>query len=342
VPTQLSGFTARLFSCQDVCNRAAYGVQSVLLVLGPTLFMFSVNWTQTTFVRALHADNICWVPVALQKWFYLGINIILIIPQSIGGIVTVSSTSIPAITTASKVTIAIYVIQTVFWGFTFAENIYMSVRLRRHPTEESLHRLRNWTYWNQLFGLSVSIIGFGRNGMRLTMSGGIAFLIENEWPSYAFDGYQMVVIMSAWVVFNLPEKCEDSTFNYCEASRLKSLILDSYVSLPNHINHEAPSEIPAPLERLEKFVSDLAEWEIVLLSRLRWEYDPSPFFGVSRLLLRFFAKHELIQLKICKYIWENHTCRPMKASELADFRCNLLSLRASLDHAGLESHAHRT
>mgnify|MGYP001658674489 CR=1 FL=1 len=128
---------------------------------------------------------------------------------------------------------------------------------------------------------------------------------------------------------------------YWEASRLTSVILDSDVSLPNHIKHEVPFEIPAPLERLEKFVSGLAEWEIVLLSRLRWEYDPSPFFGVSRLLLRFFAKHELIQLKICKTIWENHTCRPMKASELADFRCNLLSLRACLDHAGLGSYAHR-
>jgi hypothetical protein len=174
--------------------------------------MFSVNLTQTTFARALHAGNICWVPVALQKWLYLGINIMLIIPQAIGGIVAVSSTSIPVITTASKMTIAIYVVQTVFWGFTFAENIYMSVSLRRHPTEESLHRLRNWKYWNQLFGLSVSIIGFGRNIMRLTMSGGIAFLIENEWPSYAFDGCQMVVIMSAWVVFYLPGKCEHSTF----------------------------------------------------------------------------------------------------------------------------------
>ncbi|KAJ5717196.1 hypothetical protein N7488_002842 [Penicillium malachiteum] len=121
---------------------------------------------------------------------------------------TVASTSATTVAMGTKMTIAIYVIQTFFWGLVLADNICMTIRLRRHPTESSKNSLPNWKLWNQSFGLSTSIIGFGRNVMRLTMSGNIAFLVENEWPSYAFDGYQMVIVLTVWTIWYLPGKCE--------------------------------------------------------------------------------------------------------------------------------------
>ncbi|KAJ5806624.1 RTA1 like protein-domain-containing protein [Penicillium pulvis] len=205
---QLSGYTARVFSTQNPCNRVAYGIQSILLLLGPTLIMLSVNLTQTNFARALEAEQFCLVPIRWQKPLYLSLNTVLIILQAVGGIMSVASTSITALTIGGRMTIAIYVIQTVFWGFTFAENVCMTIRLGRQQTETSMGPLKKWKSWNQLFGLTTSIIGFGRNIMRLTMAGGIAFLIENEWPAYAFDGYQMIVVLGAWAIFYLPEKCD--------------------------------------------------------------------------------------------------------------------------------------
>lgn len=173
--------------------------------------MLSVNLTQTNFARALEAEQLCWVPLQWQKSLYLSLNTVLIILQAVGGIMTVASTSITTITIGGKMTIAIYVIQTVFWGFTFAENVCMTIRLGRRPTETSTGPLKKWKSWNQLFGLTTSIIGFGRNVMCLTMAGGIAFLVENEWPSYAFNGYQMIVVLGAWAIWYLPEKCEAVT-----------------------------------------------------------------------------------------------------------------------------------
>ncbi|KAJ5727854.1 hypothetical protein N7493_005674 [Penicillium malachiteum] len=205
---QLSGYVARIFSTQNVCNRGAYGVQSVLLLLGPTLIMFSVNMTQTKFARALHAERFCFIPIDWQPWLYMSINTLLAILQVIGGIMTAASTSTTTLATASKMTIAIFIIQTAFWVLTLADNICMNIRLRRQPTEPSKSSLANWKIWNQLFGLSTSIIGTGRNVMRLTMAGGVAFLVDYEWPCYAFDGYQMVVVLGAWAIFYLPEKCE--------------------------------------------------------------------------------------------------------------------------------------
>lgn len=169
--------------------------------------MFSVNLTQTEFAGTMNAEKFCWVPITWQQPLYLSINTVLILIQAVGGIMTVGSTSTATIAVGSKITIAVYVTQAIFWGFVFAENISMSIRLRRHPTEPTRHAMANWKPWNQLFGLSTSIIAFGRNVMRLTMAGGITFLIENEWPSYAFDGFQMVVVLGAWAVWYLPGKC---------------------------------------------------------------------------------------------------------------------------------------
>ncbi|KAJ5628015.1 RTA1 like protein-domain-containing protein [Penicillium lividum] len=113
---QLSGYTARLCSTQNVCDRASYGIQSILLLLGPTLIMFSVNLTQTKFARALDAERLCLVPIQWQNSLYLSMNTVLIVVQVVGGIMTVESTSTTTIAISGKMGIAVYVIQTIFLG----------------------------------------------------------------------------------------------------------------------------------------------------------------------------------------------------------------------------------
>ncbi|KAJ5715701.1 uncharacterized protein N7483_012882 [Penicillium malachiteum] len=219
---QTSGYTARLFSTQDPCNRVAYGIQSVLLLLGPTVMMFSVNLAMIEFTRALRAERFCWIPIDFQRPVCLSVNTALVLLQFIGGIMTVSSTTMNVIAMATKIGIAVFVTQTIFWLFTLAEHTYMTIRLR-HVLDEA-NNLKpvfpNWKYWSQLFGLAISIIATGRNIVRLTMDGGIAFLIENEWPSYAFDGYQMIIVMGAWAIWYLPGKLQAE--------------LETYTSLPIH------------------------------------------------------------------------------------------------------------
>ncbi len=187
------------------CNRAAYATQSVLLLLGPTLIMLSVNLVQTEFARVLEADKFCWVPISWQPALYLSLNAVLMALQLVGGVMATASSSIQIIEAGTRITIAIYVVQLFFWLFTFAEHTYMTIKLRRQPTEACNSTFPHWKRWSQLFGLSVSIIAAGRNVMRLTMAGGVSFLVENEWPSYAFDGYQMVIVLGGWAIWYLPE-----------------------------------------------------------------------------------------------------------------------------------------
>lgn len=178
----------------------------MLLLLGPTLIMFSVNLIQIEFARILEAEKFCWVPISWQPALYAVLNAVLMIVQLVGGVMSTASSSIATTEAGAKITIAIYVIQLLFWLFTLAENTYMTIKLRRQPTEACNTKLSHWKLWSQLFGLSVSIIAAGRNVMRLTMEGGVTFLVDNEWPSYAFDGYQMVIVLGAWAIWYLPEK----------------------------------------------------------------------------------------------------------------------------------------
>jgi hypothetical protein len=171
--------------------------------------MFSVNLAMIEFTRALKAERFCWVPVNLQRPLYLSMNTVLALIQGIGGIMTASSTNVTIIAAGTKVGIAIFIIQLVFWLFTLAENTYITIRLRRGSSETSQSAFPTWKYWSQLFGLAVSIIALGRNIMRLTMDGGIEFLLVNEWTSYAFDGYQMAVVLGVWAIWYLPGKCRD-------------------------------------------------------------------------------------------------------------------------------------
>lgn len=171
--------------------------------------MFSVNLTQTMFAQAVDGASFCWLPIKYQRITYLIVNTILMIIQIIGGVMSVAQGPVSVVATGAKISIAMFITQLLFWGFTFAENIYMTSRLGRHPSEASRERIPKWKYWNQLFGLSISIIAFGRNVMRLTMDGGVEFLSVNEWPSYAFDGYQMVVVMGAWAIWYLPGKSKE-------------------------------------------------------------------------------------------------------------------------------------
>ncbi|KAF2095730.1 hypothetical protein NA57DRAFT_79440 [Rhizodiscina lignyota] len=201
---ELTGYCARLYSAATSCSAnsvVAYGVQSVLLILGPTLLMFTVGLIQPQFVAVLHGEQCVWVPLHLQRRLYLGLNATLLFLQMSGAIITVISHDIGLLKIGGKVLIAAYIIQIVFWAFLLAENTYFRFRLQRL---RQTHELRHWKWWIQLFGLAITIIAFGRNLVRLTAIGGVTFLLVNEWPSYAFDGFQMVVVMLAWGLFYLP------------------------------------------------------------------------------------------------------------------------------------------
>ncbi|KAI5365162.1 Putative RTA-like protein [Septoria linicola] len=238
---QTTGYVARAYSAQNVCSKAAYAAQNVLLLLGPSLLMFTVTLVHSSYIRALSAGDFSWVPLKFQKAIYLFINVACLVIQAAGGIEMSVAQSRGIAETGSKLKVAAFVIQMVLWGFILAENTTITIRVGRAVKRAGRidlaatssagssitavrERFQNFKRWSQLFGLAISIIGSGRNLMRLTELG-VGFLQNNEWPGYAFDGYQMVVVMGAWALFYLPGKLRN-----VERSQARYEHLDRYRS----------------------------------------------------------------------------------------------------------------
>ncbi|KAK4495852.1 hypothetical protein PRZ48_013120 [Zasmidium cellare] len=206
---QLAGYSARLYLSQNVCSKGAYGAQAVLLLLGPSALMFTVTLTHTEYIKALNAEKLCWLPIRMQRPLYFCFNFLCIFVQGAGGIDMAAASERGLAEAGGKIKIASFVAQMVFWIFIAVENGWVTYRygamLRRAERNGQAETgmavpdiksgFTKYKLWSQLFGLAISII-VGRNLMRLTELG-VDFLKNNEWPGYAFDGYQMVVVMGA-------------------------------------------------------------------------------------------------------------------------------------------------
>ncbi|CAG8422440.1 unnamed protein product [Penicillium salamii] len=210
---QAMGLGARVYSSKDVNSMGAYGAQYVLLLLGPTLCMLTVNATQVRMMRCLSSVDFGVIPAQFMLPTYLTVNTLLLLLQVTGSTILVVARREALIVTATKILIASYVCQMIFWLFTLAENIFWRIRFGR-SLRSTPSRMARWKYYTKLFDLAISIVALGRNLTRLTQlgMGPNGFLTVHEWPSYAFDFYQTGVILLAWGVFYLPGGCKEIQF----------------------------------------------------------------------------------------------------------------------------------
>ena len=209
------GLGARVYSSEDIDSFGAYGAQNVFLLLGPTLCMLTVNITQVKMMRCLKSEKMGLVPARFRLPTYLISNIALLLLQMIGSVILALTHRVALIESATKILIASYVCQMVFWLFTLVENIVWSIRFGRSSSNNQ-SMMPHWKRYNQLFGLAISIVALGRNLVRMTQlgMGPNGFLTVNEWPSYAFDFYQIAVVLLAWGIFYLPGVCKDIEFKH--------------------------------------------------------------------------------------------------------------------------------
>lgn len=203
------GLGARVYSSEDQDSFGAYGAQYVLLFMGPTLVMFTVNITQVKFMHCLKSDKLGIIPARFRFPIYLTPNIAFLLIQVVGAVILVITHKTSLSNTATDILKGSYGGQLIFWLFTMVENLVWSIRFKRSPAGKDNTLIPHWTRYNQLFGLAIAIIALGRNLMRLTelSMASNSFLVVNEWPSYAFDYYQTGVVLIMWDIFYLPGVC---------------------------------------------------------------------------------------------------------------------------------------
>ncbi|PLB43219.1 hypothetical protein P170DRAFT_431175 [Aspergillus steynii IBT 23096] len=202
------GCGARIMSSHDIHDKGAWAAQKVLLLWGPNMLMFTVHLSHAEFVKALHAEKHVFVGPRIARPLYFALNTVLFLLMmfSIVMLVTTSDDGKkPLYTTLVKASL---IIQLIFWLVTFVENAWLSIRLRRHPTTESIEVIPSWKRWNQLFGLAISILAMGHNVVQMQMLGEAkGFMASAEWAAYAFDIYQSGVVLLGWGIWYLPGRC---------------------------------------------------------------------------------------------------------------------------------------
>ncbi|RAK96848.1 uncharacterized protein BO80DRAFT_458593 [Aspergillus ibericus CBS 121593] len=210
---QAMGCGARILSAHDQSNQGAWAAQYVFLIWGPALIMFTVNLTGVEFVKGLGAEKKVFIKPRIARPLYFTLNAILFLLLSVGVVMKVTATATNKLQLGTTLTKAGFVIQLLFWVFIFVENLVMTIRLGRDPTKECLEVIPNWKRWNQLVGLAISIIAMGHNVVQLTQLSATSdnFMSATEWPAYAFDIYQMAVVLGAWAIWYLPGRCHELT-----------------------------------------------------------------------------------------------------------------------------------
>ncbi|PYI00852.1 hypothetical protein BO78DRAFT_424110 [Aspergillus sclerotiicarbonarius CBS 121057] len=206
---QAMGCGARILSSHDKDDKGAWAAQYVFLIWGPAFIMFTVNLTGVEFIRALGAEKKVLIKPRIARPLYFTLNAILFLLLSVGVVLKVTATATDKVQLGSTLTKVALVIQLLFWLFLFIENLVMTIRLGRDPTKEALEVIPKWKRWNQLLGLAISIIAMGHNVVQMTQlsTGSENFMTATEWPAYAFDIYQMAVVLGAWGVWYLPGRC---------------------------------------------------------------------------------------------------------------------------------------
>ncbi|KAF2755343.1 hypothetical protein EJ05DRAFT_98967 [Pseudovirgaria hyperparasitica] len=202
---QTTGYALRTALTQSPASSALYNGMSILLLLGPSLLMVTIVLTQTAYIASLDAGRFTLVPLRFQRFIYLSFTVLCLLVQAFGLAFSETDNAIRSIRAATQVIIASLIMQMFFWLFVFADGLVVQFRLSRHGTAAAAQVFPRWKRWNSLFGLGIMII-CGRNLMVLTRygMGPDGFLSLNEWTSYAFDGYQMVLVMGVWAMWYVP------------------------------------------------------------------------------------------------------------------------------------------
>ncbi|KAH6879848.1 RTA1 like protein-domain-containing protein [Thelonectria olida] len=140
------GYVGRVISSNETPNWTLnpYLVQTLLLLMGPTLYAASIYMVLGRLVRSLDAAHHSIIRVNwLTKVFLMG-DILSICGQGGGGGMMASAKTSGALDTANNIVILGLGIQIIFFSLFIVTTILFHIRIRRVPTSQSLITTSPW------------------------------------------------------------------------------------------------------------------------------------------------------------------------------------------------------
>ncbi|KAH8892743.1 RTA1-domain-containing protein [Thozetella sp. PMI_491] len=140
------GYVGRAMSAQEAPNftKNPYIIQSILLLLGPTLFAASIYMVLGRLIVLLEAEHHSIIPPRwLTKVFVLG-DVLSFFAQSGGGGMLATAKDNDAVKRGQNIILGGLGIQILFFGFFMVVTLVFHLRLQRRPTNRSRTLTTPW------------------------------------------------------------------------------------------------------------------------------------------------------------------------------------------------------
>ncbi|RHZ62604.1 hypothetical protein CDV55_102594 [Aspergillus turcosus] len=203
---QVTGYGCRAASHFFESSTTLYAIQTLLILLAPTLYAASIYMILSRVIKFLHAERLSPVPVIwMTKIFVAGDILSFILQGAGGGVMSASSANSQDIGT--YIIIAGLGVQLLFFGVFVLVACVFHVRFSNSqaasdvPASEKVHWARSWKGLLWVLYLVSGLILI-RSAFRMVefVQGFNGYLISHEIFMYVLDTAQMFVLM---VVMNV-------------------------------------------------------------------------------------------------------------------------------------------
>ncbi|CAG8282700.1 unnamed protein product [Penicillium salamii] len=199
------GYATRAINAHQSPNYSTmpYALQSLFILLAPSLFAASIYMILGRIIRLTHGDSRSIIrPSRLTKIFVLG-DVLSFLIQSGGGGIMSSAKSETSLKRGEHVIIVGLIVQIIFFGFFCVVAVMFQQRITQSPTEWSLKTLGLWRrYLLVLYVASLLIMVRCVYRVMEYLQGQTGMLQSHEYFAYIFDALLMFAIMVIFMIFH--------------------------------------------------------------------------------------------------------------------------------------------
>ncbi|KAI4859714.1 RTA1 like protein-domain-containing protein [Hypoxylon rubiginosum] len=180
-----------------------YVIQSLLTLLGPTLFAASIYMILGRLIRFLEADAYSMIrPRWLTKFFLLG-DILSFFGQGGGGGILATAKTESSQSLGNKVILLGLAIQVIFFGLFIIVTLVVHIRINKGPSPKSLATPAPWQKLLWVLYLTSFLIMI-RSIFRMVeyAQGSDGSLLQNETYAYVLDALLMFIVTACFVFFH--------------------------------------------------------------------------------------------------------------------------------------------
>ncbi|KAJ5950033.1 hypothetical protein N7454_001617 [Penicillium verhagenii] len=205
---QIIGYAARTVSHFHTTSTTLYAMQTLFVLLAPTLYAASIYMVLGRIIVFLHAEHLSLVPVRfLTKIFVMG-DVLSFVLQGAGGGVMSSSGSANLLIIGQWIIVAGLCVQLLFFGAFIITSMLFHIRIGQSPTQEAENSKvrgfpRDWR--GLLFALYIaSALILIRSVYRVIefAQGNSGYVISHEVFLYVFDATMMFLVMIVMNAFH--------------------------------------------------------------------------------------------------------------------------------------------